>query len=72
MAALLNSLSFAYTHSFLPKYRVEYYNYIIKWCSGISCNWCVSMDIDKIVALTKRKVPGTKHFIAYCCEPTIS
>ena len=46
MAALLNSLSFAFTHSFLPKYRVKCYDYIIKWCSGIQCNWCVSMDID--------------------------
>ena len=48
MAALLNSdysLSFAFTNSFLPKYRVKYYDYIVKWCSGILCNWCVSMDI---------------------------
>ena len=36
MAALLNSLSFAFTNSFLPKYRVKYYDYIVvKWCSGI-------------------------------------
>ena len=35
MAALLNSLFFAFTNSFLPKYRVKYYDYIIKWCSGI-------------------------------------
>ena len=27
MAALLNSLSFAFTNSFLPKYRVKYYDY---------------------------------------------
>ena len=33
MAALLNSLSFASTHSLLPKYRVKYYDYIVKWCS---------------------------------------
>ena len=51
MAALLNSLFFAFTNSFLPKYRVKYYDYIIKWCSGISCNWCVLMDIDKSLAL---------------------
>ena len=51
MAALLNSLSFALTNLFLPKYRVIYYDYIIKWCSGIKCNWCVSMDIDYILAL---------------------
>ena len=35
MAAPLNSLSFAFTNSFLPKYRVKYYDYIVKWCSGI-------------------------------------
>ena len=29
MAALLNSLSFAFTNSILPKYRVKYYDYII-------------------------------------------
>ena len=51
MAALLNSLFFAFTNSFLPKYRVKYYDYIIKWCSGILCNWCVLMDIDKSLAL---------------------
>ena len=27
MAALLNSLSFAFTNAFLPKYRVKYYDY---------------------------------------------
>ena len=46
MAALLNSLYFAFTNSCLPKYRVKCYDYIVKWCSGVLCNWCVvSMDI---------------------------
>ena len=45
MVALLNSLYFAFKNSFLPKYRVKFYDYIVKWCSGIQCNWCVSMDI---------------------------
>ena len=35
MASLLNSLSFAFANSFLPKYRVKYYDYIVKWCSGV-------------------------------------
>ena len=35
MAALLNSLSFSFANSFLPKYRVKYYDYIVKWCSGV-------------------------------------
>ena len=47
MAALLNSLFFVFKISFLPKYRVKYYDYIVKWCSGIECNWCVSLDTVK-------------------------
>ena len=43
MATLLNWSSFVFKISFLPKYRVIYYEYIVKWC--ILCNWCVSMDI---------------------------
>ena len=35
MAALLNELFFVFNISFLPKYRVIYYDYIVKWCSGI-------------------------------------
>ena len=35
MAALLNSLFFVFKISFLLKYRVIYYDYIVKWCSGI-------------------------------------
>ena len=35
MAALLNSLFFVFKISFLPKYRVIYYDYIVKGCSGI-------------------------------------
>ena len=34
MTALLNSLSFTFTNSSLPKYRVKYYDYIMKWCSA--------------------------------------
>ena len=43
VATRLNSLSFVFKISFLPKYRVIYYDYIVKWCSGILCNWCVSL-----------------------------
>ena len=35
MAASLNSLFFVFKMSSLPKYRVMYYDYIVKWCSGI-------------------------------------
>ena len=34
-AKLLNSLFFVFKISFLPKYRVIYYDYIVKWYSGI-------------------------------------
>ena len=52
MAMLLNSILFVFEISFLPKYRVNYYYYIIKWCFGISCNWCVSLGIAHILPLT--------------------
>ena len=42
--------------SFLPKYHVNYYDYIIKWCFGISCNWCVSLDIAHSLALKSMKL----------------
>ncbi len=35
MAILLTSLLFVFEISFLPKYCVNYYDYIIKWCFGI-------------------------------------
>ena len=46
MAALLNSLFFMFKITFLPKCRVDYYDYVVKWCSVISCNWGVSLDIS--------------------------
>ena len=45
MATLLNSLFFVFKISLLPRYRVKYYDHIVKWCSGVACNWRVSMDI---------------------------
>ena len=38
MATLLNSLFFMFKILFLPNYRVKYYDYIVKWCSGVACN----------------------------------
>ena len=35
MAILLTSLLCMFEILFLPKYRVNYYDYIIKWCFGI-------------------------------------
>ena len=51
MVILLTSLFFVSTILFLPKYCVNYCDYIIKWCFGIKCNWCVSLDISQILAL---------------------
>ena len=51
MAILLTSLLSVFKISFLPKYRVNYYDYIIKWCFRIKCNWCVLVDISYILAL---------------------
>ena len=51
MATLLNSIYFVFNISFLPKYRVIYYEYTVKWCSLISFNWCLWLDIVKILAL---------------------
>ena len=38
MASLLNSLFFVFKISLLPIYRVKYYDYCVKWYSGIVCN----------------------------------
>ena len=53
MAASLNSLFFVFKMSSLPKYRVMYYDYIVKWCSWKKFNWCVSLDIAKMLALNE-------------------
>ena len=38
--------------SSLLNYRVKYYYSFIKWCRGVACNWCASLGIVLIVALT--------------------
>ena len=37
--------------SFLPNYCVKYYEYIVKWSSGVAFDCCASLDIAYIVAL---------------------
>ena len=32
-------------------FYVKYYDYIVKWCSGIVCKWCLSLDIASVLAL---------------------
>ena len=52
MAILLNALLFLFRISLLFDYRVKYYDYIIvEWCSGVACNWYVSLDIALVLAL---------------------
>ena len=51
MATLMNSLFFVFKISHLRNYCVQYYDYIVKWCSEIACNWCASLDICLILVL---------------------
>ena len=52
MVILFNVLLFLFRISLLSDYRVKYYDYIIvKWCSGVACNWYVSLDIALVLAL---------------------
>ena len=44
---------FVFKMSLLPNYCVKYYDYIVKWCSDIVCNWYVSLDIALFLALTR-------------------
>ena len=37
--------------SLLPDNRDKYYDYIVKWCSGVAGNCCESLDIGLILAL---------------------
>ena len=60
---MLNSLSFVFKFSFLPKYRViYYYDYIVKWCSGMQFNWRVSLDIAQILALSYTSGQTEMHY----------
>ena len=56
---------FVFKISLVPNNRVKYYDYMVKWRSGIACNWCVSLDIGLILALNTiqyRSFYGTKIF----------
>ena len=45
------------TLSFLPNY-CQYYDYIVKWYSGIASDWCVYLDIAYCLASNISEVPG--------------
>ena len=51
MATLMNSSFFVLKISLLRNYRVKCYDYIVKWCSGIVCDWSAPLDNSSIVAL---------------------
>ena len=55
-------LIFVVKISCLPKYRVKYYDYIVNWCSLINCNWCVSLDIAQMLALTSKQPSAWTFF----------
>ena len=43
-SSTLELFFFVFKILFLPKYRVIYYDYIVKWCQ-----WCASLDIAKML-----------------------
>ena len=51
MATLLNILLSVSKMLLLPDCRVKYYDYFVKWCSGVACDWFVSLDVGLILAL---------------------
>ena len=53
MAKLSNSLFFMFTISFLPNNCVRYYDCIVKWPRGVTCNWYASLNIALILALKR-------------------
>ena len=42
---------FVFDILFLSNYRLEYYEYVVKWWSGVACNWCTSLAIALLLAL---------------------
>ena len=44
---------FLFNISFLPNYRVKDYDYVVKCCSGMTCNWCVSLGIARLTLALK-------------------
>ena len=56
--------------SFLSNYCVKYCDYIIvKWSSGVACNWCVSLDVALIMASYRKTVVAT--FVLFTASVSI-
>ena len=52
---------------FLPNYHVKYYDYVVKGCGGVACNWCVLLEIRLILALhcnCEMRIVGVAFFVA--------
>ena len=60
MANLFNYLFFIFKILLLSNYFVKYCDYIVKWCSGIACNWCVSLDIVIILSFWFMSIFGSR------------
>ena len=65
MATLLSSLFFMFKISLLSNYRVKYYDYIVKWCNGLACNWCVSLYWLNFSFTTHLVSPGHINVLHY-------
>ena len=59
MASLLNSLSFAFTNSFLPKYRVKYCDYI----AGLKIRGILVANATMFCRLLPGFSCGSKHLL---------
>ena len=42
-----------------------YCDYIVKWCSGVACNWSVSLDIFLMLALSLEDI--LTQLITFSC-----
>ena len=61
IVTLLGYLLFVFKVSYLPNYRIKYYTYIVKLRCGVACNWCVSLGIAFILALTSNETVPQRH-----------
>ena len=46
MATLLKSLLLVFNILFLPNYCVKYYDYIVKRCSDVACNYVAGYSLN--------------------------
>ena len=51
--------------SFLPKYRVKYYDYMVKWCSGIY----IGVNVSERKSGTERSKKRKKRELVFSPPP---